>query len=107
MIGNVGRALQLYRELINRYPDDSRVPLALTQVGRLELERGNSARAATALEGASQSDGANAEDAAVRLVEAYDRLSDPENCGAAKARYLDRYPGGAHRKAVSKLCPSK
>jgi hypothetical protein len=44
------------------------------------------------------------EDAMARLVTAYDAIGDLDRCDSARTRYLDRYPEGVHRAALSSRC---
>ena len=62
--------------------------------------------AAEALERAvaSASGAAFREEALARLTQVYAELGKVEACARAKARYLESYPSGAQRDAVSRRC---
>lgn len=100
--GNQAEAVRLLEELIAKHPKDSRVTLATFTIGRLEMQRGNAAKAAAAFESCGQALNGEA------LAEAALARSRAGQGGAAQAlatRYLQLFPEGARAKEMARLAP--
>lgn len=108
--GSVALAARAYDALVTRFPRDGRAGLAAFELGRLRLERmSNPGGAAQAFERAiALAPGAGfREDAMARLVDAYAALGAADACSKARRAYLDNYPAGVHRTAVTAKCAGR
>ena len=105
--GRLADAVEMYGDLVTRYPRDRRASLAAFELGRLRMDSLRDVDGAVrALERALKLDahGAFAEDALARLVLAEEALGDRQGCSHARARYLSRYPDGVHAQHVAERC---
>jgi TolA-binding protein len=105
--GRLTDAVEMYGDLVARYPRDRRASLAAFELGRLRMDSLRDVDGAVhALERALKLDahGAFAEDALARLVLAEEALGDRQGCSRARARYLSRYPDGVHAQHVAERC---
>ena len=105
--GRLADAVDMYGDLVTRYPRDRRASLAAFELGRLRMDSLRDVDGAVrALERALKLDahGAFAEDALARLVLAEEALGDRQGCSRARARYLSRYPDGVHAQHVAERC---
>jgi ferric-dicitrate binding protein FerR (iron transport regulator) len=105
--GNPQAAAQAYQQLLSQYPQDSRAGLAAFELGRLRMDRlGDLKGAIAALNQAVQlAPGANVrEDAMARLVDAYHRTGNDDNCASAQRAYLTAFPAGVHAATVRLRC---
>jgi TolA-binding protein len=87
--------------LLQRYPNDSRVPVASFTLGRLLADQlGNPRLAARAFQRVAQSGGALAPDALAREAEAWAAAGAHDAARGCAKRYLERYPNGEHASAM-------
>jgi transmembrane sensor len=103
--GAPARAVSLLQRALAEHPRDVRAPLAQFTLGRLYLDSlGDPAKAVVFFTRAIQSGipGPLAEDAHARLVQAFARAGNRDGAARAAARYLARYPTGAHLQAVNR-----
>jgi TolA-binding protein len=102
---NLDDAAAALHELLQRYPNDTRVALAQFMLGRVESERGSNAEAARAFAAcvARGPAGALAEDALAEWAAAQSRSGDPPGATATAKKYLATYPNGVHRRAMQRL----
>ncbi len=106
--GDTRRAMQLYGELLSRYPNDEHSRVAALELGRLRLREGDQPHAAArALEQAVKTDPNSPlqPDALAQLVAAYEQSGDLVQCRRVRARYLSAFPNGAHSAEVRRRCP--
>ncbi len=106
--GDTRRAMQLYGELLSRYPKDEYSRVAALELGRLRLREGDQPHAAArALEQAVKTDPQSPlqPDALAQLVAAYEQSGDLVQCRRVRARYLSEFPNGAHAAEVRRRCP--
>jgi len=105
LAGRPAEAATALDQLRRRFPGDARAGLAAFELGRLRQDQlGDPAGAAAALEDAVRRGGAFGEDAAARLVRAYQALGNRAACERTRDAYLARYPRGAHSEAVKRGC---
>lgn len=99
-------ALVPLRKIVTDHRDDPRAQLAAFTLGRVlldELGRPKEAAQAFADAEALAPDGALAEDAVAREVEAWSRAGDATRACAVAEDYLKRYPEGRKRRSVRKF----
>jgi transmembrane sensor len=103
--GALAAAAENLEELIRAHPKDSRVPVALVSLGRLEAQRGNHVAAAKAFERyyARFSKQSLAEDALAEAAKAWKSASRTTKAQDAARRYLDRFPQGIHADAMRRM----
>jgi len=103
--GDLEGAANALRELLQRYPNDSRAALAEFMLGRVESGRGAHREAAQAFAAclARKPAGSLAEDALAELARAEARAGDRPDAVAAARRYLAAHPGGVHQRAMKQL----
>jgi transmembrane sensor len=104
--GDAAAAVTYLKRVAQRHPRDSRAPLAAFTLGRIllfELDRPAEAREAYALTRKLSAQGALAEDALAREVEAAARAGQSATARALADEYLARYPNGQRRAQVQKL----
>jgi len=102
--GHGREAAQYLEELVTRYPRSEQAKLGAFTLGRLALyDLADPARAARSFASAYALDphGPLAEDALAREAEAYHRAGDAVRARSAARRYLEAFPDGARRAAVS------
>lgn len=104
--GRAAEAANMFDAVRRRYPNDATAPLAAFQLGRIRLDALADPRGAVeALQSARARAGDTLrEDIDARLVEAFDRSGQTQNCLRARSRYLAAYPAGHHRDNVSQRC---
>ena len=104
LTGHTDRAVPLLRQLIARFPSDSRASLAAFTLGRVLLDDLDQPRdAATAFRTASRYGGPLEEDALAREVEAWSRAGDRASAKEAAQRFLATYPNGRRAAQVRRL----
>ncbi|MDX2055924.1 MAG: FecR domain-containing protein [Polyangiaceae bacterium] len=106
--GNTAEAIELYGELVRRYPNDEYSRVAALELGRLRLREGGQPQAAAkALEQAVKADPQSPlqPDALAQLVAAYEQSGNQAQCRKTKARYLREFPNGPHAAEVRRRCP--
>lgn len=94
------------RTLVARHAQDPRAPLAAFTLGRVLLDhlgRPREAAAAFAQAQALDPEGALAEDALAREVEAWSRADDIPRARERARAYLERYPGGSRVRSVRRF----
>ena len=103
--GELERAVALYRELERRHPDTEEAKVARATVGRLLLERGDTASALDRFDAyLDRSRGALTQDAMIGRAEALRRLGRSREEAAAWAALLAKYPDSAQAaKARARL----
>jgi len=104
--GDVGAALPYLKRVTEQHATDSRAPLAAFTLGRIllfELGRPAEARKAFALTRRLSSQGALAEDALAREVEAAARAGEHDATRALGEEYFRRYPQGLRRSEVQRF----
>jgi len=104
--GNLRASAEALDKLRRTYRSDPRAGLAAFELGRMRNDSfGDMTGSIDALRDALRlSPGAAfTEDARARLVQLYHARKDVK-CQAARLDYLERYPNGAARKVVSRLC---
>ncbi|MEM9193138.1 MAG: tetratricopeptide repeat protein [Myxococcota bacterium] len=96
--GDRGRAVRLYRQLVQRFPRSNRAATARVTLGRLLLEQGSSAAALSQFDAylRGRSGGALAEQALVGRARALRRLGRSSAERAAWERLLRSYPNSLH-----------
>ncbi len=97
---------ELWQQLIERFPNDSRAALAAMTLGRIFLDDLHKPEAAAqAFARVEKLSGHNnlAEDALARRAEAYKQAGRPDQSRAAATLYLERYARGAHRARMERL----
>jgi transmembrane sensor len=106
LAGDVGSSADAYQALRRRFPRDPRAALAAFSLGKMDFDqRGAYASAAQwfAAYLAEQPDGALAQEAAGRRLEALHRAKDEAGARVAAAAYLRRYPDGPHAALAREL----
>jgi transmembrane sensor len=104
--GNLRQSADSLNKLRKSYRSDPRASLAAFELGRMRMDIfGDATGSIDAFRDAIKlsPNATFREDAEARLVQLYHRQGD-RRCEAAKAQYLERYPNGAARKLVSRLC---
>lgn len=103
--GDLDGAAHALRELLQQYPNDTRVALAEFVLGRVESARGSYAEAVRAFEAcvARGPGGALGEDALAEWASARSRSGDAAGAASLAQRYLATYPSGVHRRAMQRL----
>jgi TolA-binding protein len=103
--GDLDGAAHALRQLLQQYPNDTRVALAEFVLGRVESARGSTAEAVRAFEAcaARAPGGALGEDALAEWARARSRSGDAAGAASLAQRYLATYPGGVHRHAMQRL----
>ncbi|CAN5187667.1 hypothetical protein BH09MYX1_BH09MYX1_25680 [soil metagenome] len=102
--GHSEKAVDSLRDLLSRFPDDSRAGLAAFTLGRVLLdELGRAREAADAFATAHEKGGPLAEDALAREAEAFTKAGDDARAKSTATRYLATYPNGRHAAAARKL----
>jgi transmembrane sensor len=94
------------RRIVVNHDDDRRAPLAAFTLGRVLLEElGQPTEAADAFAktGELAPDGALAEDALAREVEAWSRAGDLARARARADEYVRRYPAGRRLRSVRRF----
>lgn len=106
LAGNPARGMELLRKVLREHRDDPRAPLAAFTLGRvllMELGRPREAAAAFAEVSRLSPDGAFAEDALAREVEAWSQAGQTDLAHARAAEYLHLYPAGRRTATVRAL----
>jgi transmembrane sensor len=102
--GRAAEAAEALRSLVSRFPSDSRVPVALFTLGRLQSSLGRPAAAAEAFARCRRSAGGSlGEDALAEEATARARAGDTAAGQALARQYLDRYPTGTHARRMQAL----
>ena len=104
--GHAAEAVPYLQRVAEQHARDARAPLAAFTMGRIylfELDRPLEARKAFALTRKMSADGALAEDALAREVEAAARAGLASEARKLAQEYLDRYPQGRRRSQVAKV----
>lgn len=106
--GDLGRASDALRTLLQTYPQDPRATTAWFTLGRVERARGRHTAAAQAFRAAERraGRGALAEDAIAETAGSWAAAGSPDKAQAAARRYLARYPEGAHAARMRRLTSS-
>ncbi len=94
------------RTLVARHAQDPRAPLAAFTLGRVLLDHLGRPREAAAAFAQAQTldpEGALAEDALAREVEAWSRADDIPRARERARAYLERYPGGSRVRSVRRF----
>ncbi|MEM9190490.1 MAG: FecR family protein [Myxococcota bacterium] len=105
--GRPHHAAELYGQLLQDHPQDERTAIAALELARLRMDvLGEPARAVLPLRIAARRGGASAaaEDSWARLVEVHDALGQHGQCAEALDQYQQRFPLGAHRHRLDRLC---
>ena len=105
--GHPRHAAIAFDALRTRFRSDPHAPIAALELGRLDLDELDDPRAAkNALDDfiSMQPDKTLREVAEARRVQALEAMGDRTECAAARQRYLDAYPDGAHRTTVARRC---
>jgi len=106
MAGHPERGAELLRRILREHHGDPRAPLAAFTLGRLLLmELGRPQEAATAFAEVRRlsPNGAFAEDALAREVEAWNQAGQREQAEARSREYLRLYPGGRRAATIRSL----
>ena len=106
MAGHPDRGAELLRRILREHHDDPRAPLAAFTLGRvllMELGQPQAAAAAFAEVRRLSPDGAFAEDALAREVEAWSKAGRAEQAQARAREYLRLYPGGRRATTIRSL----
>ena len=100
--GQAARAARELEQVLERYPEDPRAPLAALTLGRLYVQLARPAEGVLAIEQARQLGlpEALAEQAAAYLVLAHARAGHREDAHAAAARYHAAFPAGRWSDSV-------
>jgi TolA-binding protein len=103
--GDLEGAARALRQLLQQYPNDTRVALAEFVLGRVESARGSNADAVRAFGAcvARAPGGALGEDALAEWAKARSRSGDASGAALLAQRYLVTYPGGVHGSAMQHL----
>jgi len=104
--GNAGRAHQALTSLRRRFPGDAHAAVAAFTLGRIAFDQqGSPAEAASWFSSylAEQPEGAFAQEALGRLMEARQRSGDGVGARHAAQQYTGRFPGGAHEALARRL----
>jgi TolA-binding protein len=103
--GDLDGAARALHQLLQQYPNDTRIALAEFVLGRVESARGSTAAAVRAFEAcvARAPGGALGEDALAEWARARSRSGDAAGAASLAQRYLATYPGGVHRRAMQRL----
>jgi TolA-binding protein len=103
--GDLDGAARALRQLLQQYPNDTRVALAEFVLGRVESARGANADAVRAFGAcvARAPGGALGEDALAEWAKARSRSGDSAGAMSLAQRYLATYPGGVHGSAMQRL----
>jgi TolA-binding protein len=103
--GDLDQASTALHELLQQYPNDSRVALAEFMLGSVESARGSHGDAARAYQAclARGAAGALGEDALAAWAKAQALSSDKGGAVSTAQRYLAAYPSGVHRRAMQRL----
>jgi transmembrane sensor len=99
-------AARLLRSLLSAHANDERASLAAFTLGRVLLEELHAPRDAAAAFARAQTlepDGALAEDAAAREVEAWSAAEDVERTTASARKYLEHYPSARRAAEIRRL----
>ncbi len=101
------KAASLLGVFLERYSNNEQAGLAAFELARLRMDQLNDVAGAIApLEMAQKKlPGQWREDAAARLVKAYQQTGRFDQCAAARSEYLQRFSSGIHRSTVESLCP--
>ncbi len=106
--GHYAKAAGLLGALLEKFPGSEQEGLAAFELARLRMDQLNDVSGAIAPLMLAQSKLPSAplrEDAAARLVRAYQLTKRIDACEASRSEYLRRFPGGIHRPSVELLCP--
>src|SRR5690606_31668355 len=104
--GHPSEAVPYLRQVIDRHPSDGRASLAAFTLGGVlmnQLGRPQEAEAAYAIARALAPEGALAQDAVARQVEAAHRSGDTARARALALEYLKSYPEGRRVNAVRRF----
>jgi TolA-binding protein len=103
--GDLDQASTALHELLQQYPNDSRVALAEFMLGSVESARGSHGEAARAFQAcvARGAGGALGEDALAAWAKAQGLSGDKGGAASTAQRYLTTYPSGVHRRAMQRL----
>jgi ferric-dicitrate binding protein FerR (iron transport regulator) len=107
LAGHAREAAAAFDELRRRFPSDARAGYAAFMLGRIRLDTlGDPSGAAEALAFAIAHPGGGffLEDAEARRVEALAQAGRANECQAARAQFLSRYPQALRAPFVAKLC---
>jgi hypothetical protein len=98
--GRTAEAVEIYRELVARYPGSAEARAALVSLGRLALDQGRSAEALGHFDRYLSGPGPLGEEARYGRIEALRRLGRPADEGAAIDDFLRRHPGSVHAERL-------
>ncbi|MBN1610578.1 MAG: FecR domain-containing protein [Polyangiaceae bacterium] len=102
--GRADEAAEALRTLLSRFPSDSRVPVALFTLGRLQSALGRPTAAAEAFARCRRSAGGSlGEDALAEEATARAWAGDARASRSLARQYLDRYPKGTHARRMQAL----
>lgn len=103
--GRLEDAAHTLRLAVEAHSHDPRAATALFTLGRVERARGRDAAAAAAFERAHAADprAVLAEDALAEAAVSWAAAGDASRAGAARGRYLQRYPSGEYAARVRSL----
>jgi transmembrane sensor len=106
MAGRVSEAIDLLQSLVSRYPTDSRLPVALFTLGRLEAGQQRYAAAAGDFARCRRaSAGSLAEDALAEEATVRKQAGSVNEARALARQYVEQYPKGTHSKRMRALFP--
>jgi TolA-binding protein len=106
MAGRVSEAIELLQSLVSRYPTDSRYPVALFTLGRLEAgQQRYGAAAGDFARCRRASAGSLAEDALAEEATARKQAGGVTEARALARQYVEQYPKGTHSKRMRALLP--
>lgn len=106
--GNYAKAATMLSTLLTRFPGSAQEGLAAFELARLRMDQLGDTEGAIAPLMLAQTKLPSAplrEDAAARLVKAYQSTKRMQACEEARSEYLQRFPSGIHRPTVELLCP--
>jgi len=104
--GRISEAILLLQSLASRYPTDSRFPVALFTLGRLEAGQGHYAAAAGNFARCRRaSAGSLAEDALAEEATARMQAGSATEARALAKQYVEQFPEGTHSKRMRALLP--
>jgi len=104
--GQPREAARLLRSLLSAHAEDERASLAAFTLGRVlleELHAPRDAAAAFARAQALEPEGALAEDAAAREVQAWSAADDAERTAESARKYLEHYPSARRAAEIRRL----
>ncbi len=104
-IGNVAKAIRLYRMLVREHPRSPEAKAGRVTLGQLELGRGRAKAALRQFETYLRAGGPLAEEAAWGTIQALDRLARKDALARAIDAFLAKHPRSVYRSRAQGMRP--